>query len=151
MTVLARRALEFLFEPQGEEAHSRGQLAVAVVGLSEACGVSTIARGLALELPRDQVADGLWPDASGVIVAVADGSGVPVLARLVAERLAERRPREVLVANRPADPADWVKAGALCVPGSRLGVLLLAHGRRARGAMGAGLREIARAVHEAAA
>ena len=151
MSALGRRALEFLLEPPPREPTARAQLAVGVVGLSEACGVSTIARGLALELPCDQVADGVWPDRSGVIVAVADGSGVPVLARLVTERLAERRPRVVLVANRPADPADWARAGAVCVPGSRVGVLLLEHGRRARGGMGAALRALAQVVREAAA
>jgi hypothetical protein len=85
-----------------------------------------------------------------VIVAVADGSGVPVLARLVADRLAERR-RVVLVANRAADPAEWTVAGALCVPPAPLGVLLLEHGRRARGAMGSALRRVAQAVDEAGA
>jgi hypothetical protein len=72
-----------------------------------------------------------------VLVAVADGRSEPHLAALVAEVLARRNDRVVLVANRPRDPAAWRGQGAHCVPDSRLGAMLLRRGWRAPGAMGA--------------
>ncbi len=145
---LGRRALEFLIEPPPSEPVGRASLEIGVLGLSRECGASTVARGLALELPRAHVADGARPGPSGVLVAVADGGAVPVLAGLVAERLAVRQDRVLLVANRPDDPLEWARAGALCVPASRVGVLLLSKGRRARGSMGSALRELGRRIQE---
>jgi hypothetical protein len=54
----------------------------------------------------------------------------------------------VLVANRPDDPHEWERAGALCLPNSRLGVLLISRGRRPLGPFGTALRDLARVVRE---
>ena len=104
-----------------------------------------------LELPGDEVSDGVAPGPGGVLVAVAGRDAVPVLARLVAERLAPHRARAVLVANRPDDPDEWRGTEAVCLPPSRLAVALLARGRRARGPFGAALRELAAAIRAAGA
>ena len=149
MTALARRALDLFVEPAGEVA-ALVPLEVGVIGLSERCGVSTVARGLELELTDAHVSDGAGPGRGGVLIAVADGAGVAALAALVAERLASRDGPILLVANRPADPDEWTTAGALCVPASWLGATLVARGHRARGAMGCALRAIAQAVRDGA-
>lgn len=150
MTSVARRALALLVEPAVEPQPLTRALDVGVVGLSAGCGATTIARGLALELPADEVADGVAPGPAGVLVAVAGRSAVPVLAELVTERLASRHARVVLVANRADDPDEWRGTAAIHLPPSRLSVALLARGRRARGPFGSALRDVARAVREAA-
>jgi hypothetical protein len=147
---LGRRALELLVEPAREQPDPVLALHVGVVGLSVGAGASTVALGLALELPGDRVDDGRAPGPGGVLVAVAGRSGLPVLAHLVSERLAQRHGRVVLVANRPEDPGEWSRAGVICVPHSRLAVALLSRGRRTRGVFGASLRDVARAVRAAA-
>ena len=81
-----------------------------------------------------------------MLVAVADRTAVPVLAGLVTERLAQRHAGAVLVANRPDDPREWEQAGALCLPQSRLGVLLLSRGHRAGVRSGAAIRKLADVV-----
>ncbi len=154
MTSAARRVLALLVEPDmtrtSEDRDSpRTGLDVGVTGLSSGCGTSTVAHGLRRELPSARVMDGVAPAPAGVLVVVAGRGGIPVLAGLVADRLRERHPSVVLVANQPEDPREWEHAGALCVPQSRIGVLLLAHGRRARGPFGTALRGVARAVREA--
>jgi len=150
MTPLARRVLELLVEPPGERPAPAPVLDVGIVGLGAGSGATTVARGLALELPGDEVSDGVAPGPGGVLVAVAARDAVPVLARLVTERLAPRHARTVLVANRPDDPDEWRGTEAICLPPSRLAVALLARGRRARGPFGSALRELAGAVREAA-
>jgi hypothetical protein len=143
-----RRALAFLVEPPNDLARPRhdSALVITVVGISRACGASTVARGLALEMPRARVGEMARPVPGGVVVAVADGRGEPVLAAIVAEALAAHNDRVVLVANRPDDPAEWSQKGALCVPASRLGAMLVARGRRPIGGMAGALRGLARAV-----
>jgi hypothetical protein len=150
VTFPARRALAFLVEPAGETgAAAPPALDVGVTGLSRGCGTTTVADGLRRELPSAQVIDGAVPARAGVLVVVAGRAGLPVLAQLVTDRLSERHASVVLVANRPEDPGEWERAGAVCVPHSRVGVLLLAHGRRARGPFGSALRRVARTVQEA--
>ena len=146
MSAAGRRALALLVEPQGPKAQPSFSLEVGVAGLSSGCGASTVARALALELPAAHVTDGIAPGTQGVLVAVADRTGVPVLAGLVIERLAQRHPHVVLVANRPEDPHEWEGAGAVCLPQSRLGMMLLARGHRPWGPFGAAMRRLARAV-----
>jgi hypothetical protein len=150
VTSPARRALGLLVEPVERDAPRAPSrpLDVAVTGLSERCGTSTIAQGLRCELPAARVTDGFPFPAADVLVVVAGNSALPVLARLVVDRLRQSHPAAVLVANRPGDPEEWKRAGALCVPQSRLGVMLLARGRRAFGPLGAALREIATAATE---
>jgi hypothetical protein len=120
------------------------------VGLSPGCGTTTIALGLGRELPAARVRDGAHPGPAGVLVVIAGRDALPVLAQLVTSRLRERHRSVVLVANRPEEPEQWRQAGAVCLPHSRLGVLLLTRGRRARGAFGAALRAAAGAVREGA-
>ena len=146
----ARRALAFLVEPPSDLARPRQDpaLVVSVVGISRACGASTVARGLALEMPLARVEEVARPVHGAVVVAVADGRGEPVLAGIVAEILAAHNARLVLVANRPEDPGEWSQKGALCVPASRLGAMLVARGRRPMGGMRAALRGLARVVGE---
>jgi hypothetical protein len=153
MTSPARRALALFIEPDATQPTERSNshepaLYVGVTGLSRGCGTSTIAHGLRRELPAARVIDGGAPAPTGVLVVVAGRAGLPVLARLVTDLLRERHTSVVLVANHPEDPREWERAGAVCVPQSRMGVLLLSHGRRARGPFGSALREVARAVRE---
>ena len=149
MSSPARRVLALFVEPQEREPSDQSApLDVGVTGLSRGCGTSTVARGLALELPGAQVADAVAPGPAGVLVVVAGTAGVPVLARMVTERLGEHRPHVVLVANRPDDPHEWEQAGAVCLPQSRLGVLLVSRGRRPLGPFGTALRNLAQAVRE---
>jgi hypothetical protein len=155
VTSTARRALALLVEPPqdhtGEQCAGQGpQLDVAVTGLSTGCGTTTLAAGLRREMPGARVLDGIAPASAHVLVVVAGSSGLPVLAELVTHRLRVRHSAVVLVANRPEDPGEWERAGALCVPQSRLGVMLLARGRRARGPFGAALRRVANGVRDAA-
>lgn len=155
MTSAARRALALLVEPAEDGRHREGAaralpLDVAVTGLSGGCGTSTIAAGLRRELPEARVIDGFAPASADVLVVVAGSAGLPVLAGLVTDRLRRRHPAPVLVANRPEDPREWEPLGAICVPHSRLGVLLLAKGRRPVGPFGAALRWVAAAVDGAA-
>jgi hypothetical protein len=146
---VARRAVALFVEPQPREPPARAaELDVGVTGLSRGCGASTVARGLAVVLPTAQVADAQWPGRSGVLVVVAGPDGVPVLAGMVTDRLRERLPHVVLVANRPPDPDEWLGAGAVCVPHSRLGVYLLSRGRRPWGRFHTALRELAHTVRE---
>ena len=154
MTAAARRLLALLVEPDRTRTSedcdaSPTGLDVGVTGLSRGCGTSTVAHGLRRELPSARVMDGVAPASGGVLVVVAGRAGLPVLARLVTDRLRERHESVVLVANRPEDPGEWERAGALCLPQSRIGVRLLEHGRRARGPFGSALRRLARAVGEA--
>jgi hypothetical protein len=146
MSAAGRRALALLVEPHKPQAEPASPRAVGVTGLRGGCGASTVARALALELPGTQVTDCVAPARQDVLVAVADRTGVPVLAGLVIERLAQRHPHVVLVANRPDDPHEWERAGALCLPQSRLAVVLLARGRRPWGPFGVAIRHLARAV-----
>ena len=146
MTTAGRRALALLLEPRVADSRPAARLEVGVTGLSRGCGATTVARALALELPGADLTDGIAPGPQGVLVAVADRTGVPVLAGLVTERLAQRHAHVVLVANRPDDPGEWERAGALCLPQSRLAVMLIARGHRPWGAFGAALRKIADAV-----
>lgn len=144
-----RRVVALFVEPQeGEPPPGSALLDVGVTGLSHGSGTSTVARGLALELPTAKVADEVPPSPAGVLVVVAGSDGVPVLASMVTERLGERRPRLVLVANRPDDPHEWERAGAVCLPNSRLGALLISRGRRPLGPFGSALRDLARVVRE---
>jgi hypothetical protein len=146
MTAAGRRALALLVEPWVPDLRPVRRLQVGVKGLSTGCGATTVARGLALELPDADVTDGVAPGPHGVLVAVADRTGVPVLAGLVTERLAERQAQVVLVVNRPDDPGEWERAGAVCLPQSRLAVMLVARGHRPWGGFGAALRKVAGAV-----
>jgi hypothetical protein len=156
MTSRVRRALAFFVEPAESLRASRdggtsdAPLDVGVTGLSRGCGTSTVAHGLRRELPAARVVDGAAPAPGGVLVVVAGRTGLPVLAQLVTERLGRRHLSLVLVANRPEDPQEWEQVGAVCVPQSRLGVLLLSRGRRALGPFGAALRQIADDVQGAA-
>ncbi|HZO59992.1 MAG TPA: hypothetical protein VFB51_09895 [Solirubrobacterales bacterium] len=154
MTSAARRALALLVEPPegGPRAPAAPgpPLDVAVTGLSGGCGASTVAQGLRRELPGARVIDGFAPASVDVLVVVAGRTGLPVLARLVADRLRLRHESVVLVANRPEDPQEWEPLEAVCVPQSRFGVLLLARGRRAPGSFGAALRQVAVRVQGAA-
>jgi hypothetical protein len=153
-TVL-ERALALVVEPARPDTCATAGSArarapsVAVVGLSRGCGASTVARGLAMIAPAMEVGEGTAVPHDAVVAAVADGRSEPVLAGLVAEILATRHERVVLVANRPADAAEWSRKGAVCVPASRLGVRLVMRGRRPTGAMGRALRDLARAVEVA--
>ena len=145
----ARRALALFVEPQQRPpAGPPAVLDVGVTGLSNGCGATTVARGLALELPAARIADGHAPGPSGVLVVVAGSDAVPVLARMVIDRLRERLPHVVLVANRPDDALEWERAGAVCLPRSRLGVELLSRGRRPWGRLRTALHALARAVQE---
>jgi hypothetical protein len=146
MTTAGRRALALLVEPQEPDSQAAPRLEVGVTGLSSGCGTSTVARGLALELPEAHLTDGVAPGPHGVLVAVAGRTGLPVLAGLVIARLAQRHARVVLVVNRPDDPGEWERAGALCLPQSRLAVMLLARGHRPWGPFGAALRNLADTV-----
>ena len=124
---------------------------VTVAGLSRGCGASTVARGLALELAGAAVVEGDRPPRAGALVVVAGTDAVPVLAGMVVERLAGSARAVVLVANRPPDPQEWGGAGAICLPQSRLGVALVARGRRPWGPFGAALRRVADGTARAAA
>ena len=118
-----------------------------MTGLSGGCGTSTIAAGLRRELPAARVIDGFAPASADVLVVVAGSAGLPVLAGLVTDRLRRRH-----AARRCWSPtgrrtrANGSALGAICVPHSRLGVLLLAKGRRPVGPFGAALRRVAAAV-----
>jgi hypothetical protein len=146
MTAAGRRALALLLEPRVADSQPLARLEVGVTGLSRGCGATTVARALALALPGAHLTDGAAPGPQGVLVAVADRTGLPVLARLVIERLAQRHARVVLVVNRPDDPGEWERAGALCLPQSRLAVMLIARGHPPWGAFGNALRKVADAV-----
>jgi hypothetical protein len=155
VTSVARRALSLLVEPAEHGGVRSGDARplppdVAVTGLSEGCGTSTIASGLRRELPDARVIDGFAPASADVLVVVAGSAGLPVLAGLVLDRLRCRHPAPVLVANRPEDPREWEPLGAICVPQSRLGVRLLARGHRPVGPFGVALRRVAAAVDRSA-
>jgi hypothetical protein len=148
-----RRLLALFVEPAAAPAVRSARdsrLGVVVTGLSAGCGVRTVAAGLRRELPAAHVGTGDANGAGDVVVVVAGRRALPVLAGLVVDRLRARHAAVVLVANRPEDPAEWAGTGALCLPQSRLGVLLLARGRRARGPFGTALRGVAQAVRAAA-
>jgi hypothetical protein len=152
VTSAARRALALLVEPAERDAPATctRPLDVAVTGLSAGCGVTTIVQGLRRELPGARVIDGFAIPAADVLVVVAGSDALPVLAQLVVDRLRQRHPSALLVVNRPGDPQEWERAGALCVPQSRLGVMLLARGRRAVGPFGAALRDVAATLKQPA-
>jgi hypothetical protein len=145
-----RRGLGLLLEPRPTPPDAgRCAPAVAVVGLSRGCGATTVARGLGLELGgRARVQEAVMPAPDRVVVAVADGRGEPVLAALVTEMLTARHARVLLVANRPHEPGEWSRKGALCVPASWIGAVLVARGHRPAGAMRAAVRRLAQAVIE---
>ena len=67
-------------------------------------------------------------------------------AACVRDVLARRHDRVILVGNRVRDAGAWSGVGALSVPDSRLGALLVERGRRPPGAMGAAFAELAARV-----
>jgi len=157
-----------------------GPLDVVVATLAVGAGASTVARGLAQALAlrrarpvalapagHDEVAAGPGTavvraadatDVCGrgdrgrgrVLVAVADGRREPAVAALVADVLRRRHGQVVLVANRVRDGHAWRDQGAVCIPDSRLGALLVARGRRPPGAMGAALDALAARIESVA-
>jgi hypothetical protein len=80
------------------------------------------------------------------VVLVAPRAGDPALGDLVSQMLAERFGHVVLVANRATDGGRWKEHGAICLPQSRLGALLVAHGRRPGGPFAAALERVASIV-----
>jgi hypothetical protein len=174
-----RRAGGLLVEPAPAAPPTRPlPLDVVVTSLGVGAGATTVCRGLAITLRRLRpveltgmdscapvaagpgtvvVRDTAPPDAGPlchrgagrVLVAVADGRREPPLAALVRDVLADRHERVVLVGNRARDADAWREQGAVCVPESRLGVWLLEHRRRPRGAMGTAFEVLAATVHEA--
>jgi len=83
------------------------------------------------------------------VVAVAAGSGEPVLASLVSGMLAERYGPVLLVANRVRDRDAWNGRCTTALPESRLGALLALRGRLPGGALGQSLARLAEAVLDA--
>jgi hypothetical protein len=83
--------------------------------------------------------------AADVVVAVVVGESEPALGELLGEMLGARFGRVLVVANR-ADPDRWRRRTAACLPDSRLGALLAGRGRRAGGALGGALAELAALV-----
>jgi hypothetical protein len=83
---------------------------------------------------------------ANTVVLVASRAGDPALGDVVAQMLAERFGHLVLVANRAIDSGRWMEHGAICLPQSRLGALLVAHGRRPGGPFAAALEHLAALV-----
>jgi hypothetical protein len=168
-----RRAVGLLVEPGpvGGRA-AAAPLEIVVTGLSPGAGATTMCRGLAIVLRRRHCLEVTEVGASGavaagpgtvvlrdvgpadlgplrrprpgrVLVAAADGRRAPAVAVLVADVLTGRDGHVVLVANRVSDTAAWLRHGAVCVPASRLGALLVRRGRLPPGAMGTGLEALA--------
>ena len=165
----ARRAATLFVEPAPPAPAS--PLDVVVAALSAGAGAATVARGLAFALKRarpvalslsgrDEVAAGPGTavvrtvgagEIAGrchrgpgrVLVAVADGRREPAVAAIVHGVLCRRHDQVVLVANRARDVDSWAARGAVCIPDSRLGAVLLARGHRAPGAMGAAFDDLA--------
>jgi len=174
----ARRAGALFVQPPAPPPALAGPLDVVVATLAEGAGAPTVARGLALALRRarpvalapagrDEVAAGPGTavvraadatDVCGrgdrgrgrVLVAVADGRREPAVAALVADVLRRRHGQVVLVANRVRDGHAWRDQGAVCIPDSRLGALLVARGRRPPGAMGAAFDSLAARIESVA-
>jgi len=175
----ARRAGALFVQPPAPAPPApAGPLDAVVATLAAGAGASTVARGLTLALRRarpvalapagrDEVAAGPGTavvraadatDVCGrgdrgrgrVLVAVADGRREPAVAALVADVLRRRHGQVVLVANRVRDGHAWRDQGAVCIPDSRLGALLVARGRRPPGAMGAALDSLAARVESVA-
>ena len=165
MTSLLReacaRANDFFLEPVPAAAGNRNGLSqteVAVLGLSAGCGVTTLARGLALSrspaaLVRD-IAAGEAESAraaahrADAVVLVAGPGSEPSLAELVAQMICHDLGRIVLVANRVTDPSRWNGRADLLVPESRLGAALVSRGRRPVGAFAAALAKLGEIVEE---
>jgi len=175
----ARRAGALFVQPPAPAPPApAGPLDAVVATLAAGAGASTVARGLALALRRtrpvalapagrDEVAAGPGTavvraadatDVRGrgdrgrgrVLVAVADGRREPAVAALVADVLRRRHGQVVLVANRVRDGHAWRDQGAVCIPDSRLGALLVARGRRPPGAMGAAFDSLAARIESVA-
>ena len=171
----ARRAGALFVEPPPARAAPAGSVDVVVTSLGAGAGASTVARGLAIALrrlrpvelsgaggsaavaagPGTAVVRDTKPAAAAsmshrgsgrVLVAVGDGRRPPAIAALVRDVLARRHDRVILVGNRVRDAGAWSGAGALSVPDSRLGALLVERGRRPPGAMGAAFAELAARV-----
>jgi hypothetical protein len=79
---------------------------------------------------------------SGVLVAVAAGSGEPALAGLVRDVLCENGRRVLLVCNRPQDDA-WSRWADVCLPDSRLGAAWIRRGRSPGGGLAAAIVQLA--------
>ena len=157
-TALAR-AQDFLLEPADPyppfsvAREGRGRpIDVSVLGTCAGCGVSTIASGLRLVLAssiseRIEVVD----QPGTAVVLVTPGSGHPQIAGLVGSLMKERVGKLVLVANKVSDEARWRGHADLCVPESRLGAALLAHGRRPPGPFGSAIARLAALVEHGVA
>lgn len=165
----ARRAGALFVEPPPARAAPAASLDVVVAALAAGAGEATVARGVALALgatrPVELSLSGGGVVAPGpgtavvrsagsaaalhghrgagrLLVAVADGRREPAVAALVRDVLS-RRHDVVLVANRARDAGAWREQGAVTVPDSRLGALLLARRHRPPGTMGAAFDALA--------
>jgi hypothetical protein len=162
----ARRAAELPIERPPSPPAAMAPLDILVTGLAAGAGASTVARGVAVALRRlrpvalsgrgDAAAVAAGPGVAvvrdttaavagavchngpgRVVVAVADARREAAVAALVCDVLARRHERVVLVGNRVRDQDAWRERGAVCVPESRAGVLMVDRGRRPFGPMGA--------------
>lgn len=136
LSVVARRAGEFLLEPPAEVvAHGEAPGVVAVVALAPGCGTTTVARAIASTLG---VPVAVWTDAGGSELAERCGAGGPLvlevphgesagraasladhvivvagpgvepsLASSVARSLEAVGPRPAIVVNRAGDDDRW--------------------------------------------
>jgi hypothetical protein len=103
------------------------------------------------DVPADDV-----PRAAGAIqscdavVCVAHGTAEPALCALVADMLADRYGRRVLlVANRVRDDDAWAGRCVVCLPDARVAAMLISRGRAPGGALGAAVERLAALVEEA--
>jgi hypothetical protein len=158
------RAQDFLIEPAPREpaGNRRSHTEVAVMGLSDGCGATTLARGLALWLEApEESRRRVWDlamhevgrardlaDRLDAVVLVAGASTEPALAEAAAQMLRQDFLRLLLVANRVTDPSRWHDRADLCLPQSRLGAALVSRGRWPVGAFGAALRQLGELVEE---
>jgi hypothetical protein len=85
--------------------------------------------------------------AAHATVLVVPGRGEPALGELLAEMLAERHGRVVVVANR-TEPERWSGRAAASLPESRIGALLALRFRRPQGLFGSALSDLAALVEE---
>jgi hypothetical protein len=85
--------------------------------------------------------------AAHATVLVVPGQGEPALGELLAEMLADRHGRVLVVANR-AQPDRWSGRAAACLPESRIGALLALRFRRPQGPFGSALSDLAALVEE---
>jgi soluble lytic murein transglycosylase-like protein len=114
---------------------------VSVVGLTQGCGATTVARALAARRVV-RVTDGFVdPDATAAIV-VAPPDGEPALAELFARSLPiDAEP--LIVVNRSRCDDRWRGRAAAFVPESQLGARLAALGREPFGPMGRAIASLA--------